>query len=82
MKHEDIYYTCDRCGRKIKNIIPNDYFGLRNKMELTEEQIAERYKNSSGKIMCTVGFDIKSYDLCPVCKKELKKFLAMKEKIL
>lgn len=78
MKHEKIYYTCDRCGKEIKNIIPNDCFGLRNKMELTEEQIAERYKNSSSKIMCIIGFDVKSYDLCPVCKKELKKFLAMK----
>ena len=78
MKHEEIYYTCDRCGRKIKNIISSNCIGCYDTMELTEEQIAERYKESSGKIICTVGFATKEYDLCPVCKKELKKFLSMK----
>lgn len=78
MKHEDIYYTCDRCGKEIKNVVPTNRIGSYNVVEFTEEQIAERYKESSGKIICTVGFTTKEYDLCPVCKKELKKFLAMK----
>ena len=80
MKHEDVYYTCDRCGRKIKNIVPSliDCVKPCGTMELTEEQIAERYKESSGKIICTVGFVTIHYDLCPECRKELKKFLAMR----
>ena len=78
MKHEKIYYTCDRCGKEMRNIVPTNCIGSCNTMELTEEQIAERYKESSGKIICTVGFAIKEYDLCPKCRKELKKFLKMK----
>ncbi len=78
MKHEDIYYTCDRCGKRIKNIVPTNRIGSYNTMEFTEEQIAERYQESSGKIICTVGFTTEEYDLCGECKKELKNFLAMK----
>jgi len=80
MKHEDIYYTCDRCGKKIKNIAPSpiDCINSYHTMALTEEQIAKRFDESPGKIICTVGFATKHYDLCPECRKELKKFLTMK----
>ena len=69
MKHEKIYYTCDRCGKEIKNIVSSNCIGCYDTMELTEEQIAKRYEESSGKIICTVGFTTKYYDLCPMCKK-------------
>lgn len=28
MKHEDIYYTCDRCGKRIGKDIPSERSGL------------------------------------------------------
>ena len=78
MKHEKIYYTCDRCGKEIGSIISFDKLGSCHAMDFTEEQIAERYKESSGKIICSVGIYTKTYDLCGKCKNGLKKFLAMK----
>ena len=76
MKHEEIYYTCDRCGKELKYIL--NKYGLWYAAEFTEKQIEDAYETSPGRFECSVGTITKHYDLCPECRKELKKFLAMK----
>ena len=89
MKHEDIYYTCDRCGKRIERT-PYEFCGIpfMSKMKKSELTVAQAEKKGYISAEQTNLPDIdsvdiveyydkktKTYHLCNDCRKEFERFL-------
>lgn len=91
MLHEEKYYTCDRCGKKIHSMpsIRTEYFSCYREFSATAEvrnvqekksifvdELTKETLNEYGvRVDFAIGYGEKKYDLCVKCAKEVKKFI-------
>lgn len=81
MKHCEEYYTCDRCGKKIKDV-PRHLMNLIrfwNKPLKIETRIVKPFvsgeEDDSMEVIVSYGTRERNYDLCPKCRKEFERFM-------
>ena len=88
MKHCEEYYTCDRCGKKIKDVPRHlEYLNIfYRKPVKIEARTAEPFVYNAddevksfdvGSMEITVAYNAcsKEYDLCPECRKDFERFM-------
>ena len=81
MKHYSEYYTCDRCGKKIKDV-PRHLAHIKkswNKSLKIETRTVEPFvsgmEDDSMEVIVSYGAREKEYDLCPKCRKDFERFM-------